>query len=283
MSFSVTKRSQEGKMVKWASFILVLGWVFINAGPLLAHPWLVGFSGAPGTYGVCMNPCHNSYPGGTINVQWFPARYQPGRTYRLTVGYIAADSVENFNSSVRVGWGAANAGLITADFGTETYSCSVETNGVHALARFDTCNFLWTAPPAGADTVRLYLSGFQGIEVEWGRTTQLILVSAEEISGAEEQEALSPKGNAFGLRSVGAYPVRGTVTLAYRAEGSDPAELRIYDLRGRLVRAYVLSGRGGLLRWDGRDVSGLPLPEGIYFFRLEQGPHSVTCKVLLIR
>jgi len=269
-------------MVKRASFLLAVGWVFINAGPLLAHPWLVGFSGAPGTYGVCMKPCHNSYPGGTINVQWFPAQYQPGRTYRLTVGYIAAESVENFNSSVRVGWGAVNAGLITADFGTETYSCSVETNGVHALARFDTCNFLWTAPPAGADTVRLYLSGFQGIESEWGRTTQLILASAEEPTGVEEQGALSPKGNAFGLRSAGENPFRSGVALAYRLEGSGPGRLRVYDLAGRQVRFFAVRG-SGVLRWDGRDVSGLPLPEGIYFFRLVQGPRSATCKVLLIR
>jgi len=127
------------------------------------------------------------------------------------------------------------------------------------------------------------LAGIQGYEGEWGRSTELILASAEGISGAEEEAALSPKGNAFGLRSVGAYPVRGTVILAYRAEGSDPAELRIYDLRGRLVRAYVLSGRGGVLRWGGWDASGLLVSGGFYFFRLEQGPRSATCKVLLIR
>jgi len=268
-------------MVKKASFLLALGLVFINAGPLLAHKWLVGFSGAPGTYGVCGRFCH-CYPGGTINVQWFPAQYQPGRTYRLTVGHIAGDSVENFNSSVRVGWGAANAGLITADFGTETYWDTVETNGVHALARFDTCNFLWTAPPAGTDTVRLYLAGIQGYEGEWGRSSELILASAEGISGAEEQAALSPKGNGFGLRQAGENPFRSRVALAYRLEGSGPGQLRAYDLAGRQVRSFAVRG-SGVLRWVGRDVSGLQLPEGIYFFRLEQGPRSATCKVLLIR
>jgi len=270
-------------MVKRASFLLALGLVSIFAGPLLSHPSLIGFSGAPGTYGACSRSCH-CYPGGTINVRWFPAQYQPGRTYRLTVGHNGGDSVENFNSSVRVGWGAVNAGLITADFGTETYSCSVETNGVHALARFDTCNFFWTAPPAGTDTVRLYLAGLQGIEGEWGRYSELILASAEGISGAEEErKPLAPKGESFGLRLIGANPVRGSIALAYHADGVGPAELRIYDLRGHLVRSYALSGYGGLLRWDGRDASGHLVPGGIYFFRLEQGPRSVTCKVLLIR
>jgi hypothetical protein len=268
-------------MVKRASFILVLGWVFINAGPLLAHPWLVGFSGAPGTYGTCSRSCHG-FPIGTIYVDRFPAQYQPGQTYCIKVGHNGGDSVEAFNCSVRVGWGAVNAGLITAGYLTETYSCSVETNGVRPIGRCDTCNFFWTAPPAGTDTVRLYLAGFQGIEGEWGRYSELILASAEGISGAEEQEALSPKGNAFGLRSVGENPSRSGVALAYRLEGSGPGRLRVYDLAGRQMRSYAVTG-SGLLRWDGRDASGLQLPEGIYFFRLEQGPRCVTCKALLIR
>jgi len=269
-------------MVKRASFLLALGLVFINAGPLLAHKWLVGFSGAPGTYGVCGRSCH-CYPGGTINVQWFPAQYQPGQTYCIKVGHNGGDSVETFNCSVRVGWGAVNAGLITAGYLTETYSCSVETNGVRPICRCDTCNFLWTAPRVGTDTVRLYLAGIQGYEGEWGRSTELILASAEGISGAEEEAALSPKGNAFGLRQAGENPARSSgVALAYRLEGSGPGRLRVYDLAGRQEKSYAVTG-SGLLRWDGRDASGHLVPGGIYFFRLEQGPRSVTCKALLVR
>ena len=269
-------------MGKRASFLLALGWVFINAGPLLAHPWLVGFSGAPGTYGSCSRSCHG-FPIGTIYVDRFPAQYRPGQTYCIKVGHNGGDSVEAFNCSVRVGWGAVNAGLITAGYLTETYSCSVETNGVRPIGRCDTCNFLWTAPLLGTDTVRLYLAGFQGIEGEWGRYSELILASAEGISGVEEQKAVSPKGNAFGLRLVGENPVRGSIALAYRTDGNGPAELRIFDLRGRLVRSFVLSGYGGLFRWDGRDASGRLIPGGFYFLRLEQGTRSVTCKALLIR
>jgi hypothetical protein len=223
-----------------------------------------------------MYACHGG-PGGTLNIRWFPARYQPGQTYRLTVG---GGSVDNFNCSVRVGRGAANAGLITADFGTETYWDTVETNGVHALAPCDTCNFLWTAPPAGTDTVRLYFSGTQ-----WygDYSNDSVLVSAEFTGVEEERELLLSGSGAFGLRMMGASPVRGYVTLAYRANGVGSTELRIYDLRGRLVRSYVLSGHAGLLRWDGRDASGHLVPEGFYFFRLEQGPRCATCKALLIR
>jgi hypothetical protein len=199
--------------------------------------------------------------------------------------HVAGDSIEVFNCSIKIGWGSVNAGLIQPGYLTAIYVCSTATgDGVCALARCDTCNFLWTAPPAGVDTVRLYLGGFQGIEGEWGRSSQLILASAEEISGAEEErEPLLSGPEAFGLRLVGANPARGTVALAYRVEDAEAAKLRIYNLRGSLVKSYALSGRGSLLRWDGRDLSGRPVPEGVYLFRLVQGCRTATGKALLVR
>jgi len=268
-------------MVKRASFLLALSLVFGMAAPLRAHRWLSCASCAPGDL-CCGYSCHG-FPEGTIYVARFPARYQPAQTYCVKVGHNGRDSIESFNCSVKVGWGSVNTGRLQAGYLTETYSCSSQTiDGVRPIARCDTCNFLWTAPLTGTDTVRLYLGGFQGIEAEWGFSTRLILASAEEISGAEEEATLSPKGNAFGLRSVGENPFRGGVALAYRLEGSGPGRLRVYDLAGRQEKSYAVTG-SGLLRWDGRDASGHLVPGGFYFFRLEQGPHSVTCKALLVR
>jgi len=269
-------------MVKKASSLLALGLVLGMVAPLTAHKWLTCYSGAPGQPFYCGPSCH-CYPGGTISVQSFPARYQPGQTYTIGVTHVAGDSIEVFNCSIKIGWGSVNAGLIQPGYLTAIYVCSTATgDGVCALDRCETCNFLWTAPPAGADTVRLYLAGIQGYEGEWGRTTQLILASAEEISGAEEQEALSPKGNAFSLSQAGENPSWSGVALAYRLEGSGPGRLRVYDLAGCQVKSYAVTGLG-LLRWDGRDASGHLVPGGIYFFRLEQGSRSVTCKALLVR
>lgn len=268
-------------MLKGFTFLLVLSLVLFFAPALQAHVFLVGFSGAPGTYGVCGSSCHG-YPGGTIYVDRFPVRYQPGQTYCIAVKHNAGDSIENFNCSIRVGRGSVNAGLITAGYETETYNDTVETNGVRAIERCDTCNFYWTAPPIGTDTVRLYLGGFQGIEGEWGYNTEFILAS-EELTGVEEQEALPRKEPAFELHLAGPNPARGTVALAYNAEVLGTARLRVYDLAGRLLRSYVILGKAGLLRWDGRDASGCLMPEGIYLFRLEQGFRTVTSKALLLR
>jgi hypothetical protein len=201
------------------------------------------------------------------------------------VGHNGGDSIEAFNCSVKVGRGSVNAGRLQSGYLTETYSCSSQTiDGVRPVARCDTCNFFWTAPLAGTDTVRLYLGGFQGIEGEWGYFTQLVLTSAEEISGAEEEREpflLGPE--AFGLRLVGANPVRGSVALAYSAWGAEPARLRVYNLTGHVVRSFALEPRAGVLRWDGRDLSGRPAPEGVYLFRLVQGCRTATGKALLLR
>jgi len=271
-------------MKKGYPFLLALGLVLGMAAPLTAHIWLTCYSGAPGQPFNCSPNCHG-YPGGTISVRGFPARYQPGQTYTIRVTHVAGDSIEVFNCSIKVGWGSVNAGLIQPGYLTATYVCSnMIADGVCALARCDTCNFLWAAPPADMDTVRLYLGGFQGTEGEWGRTTQIILASAEEISGAEEErEPLLSGPEAFGLRLVGANPVRGSVAWAYSVWGTEPARLRVYDLAGHLVRSFGLDRGAGVLRWDGRALSGRPVPKGVYLFRLVQGCRTATGKALLVR
>jgi len=275
------KFKKEEDMKKGLSFLLALGLVLVIAGPLTAHVWLVGFSGAPGTYGVCSRSCH-CYPGGTLSLKNFPDHYQPGHTYTISVTHIAGDSVENFNCSVRKGQGTENAGLLEAGYLTEIYSDSVETNGVHALQRCDSCDFLWTAPPVGTDTVRLYFGGMQGYEGEWGRNTEYIL-TAPEFTGVEEQASLQPKSESFDLRLAGANPARNGVALAYRLDGKGPAQLRVYDLAGRLVRSFAVRGSSGVLRWDGRDAQGALSAPGVYLVRLEQGNRSSTGKAVLIR
>ncbi len=69
------------------------------------------------------------------------------------------------------------------------------------------------------------------------------------------------------------------------ADGRTPRTL-IFDTRGRLVRA--LDGRPTrtfhvVFDWDGTDASGSAAPSGIYFCRVEAGPHRLTRRLALIR
>ncbi len=67
-----------------------------------------------------------------------------------------------------------------------------------------------------------------------------------------------------------------------------PVSLKVYDLRGRLVRRLVdpdpPRGRGEYsLEWDGSDDLGNHLPSGIYLYRLEVGGAKETRKLILYR
>jgi len=263
-------------------FILTLGLLLGLAGPLRAHVFLTGFPGGPGAYGVCARSCHG-YPGGTIYVDRFPAQYRPAQTYCIKVGHNAGDSIENFNCAIKIGDTNQQAGQLLPGYYTEVYHDSITGDGVRALGRCDTCNFYWIAPDAGTGTVRLYFGGFQGVEGEWGRNSEWILVSSEYRSGVEAQGSLPLRGESFGLRLAGANPVRGSVALAYSAWGAEPARLRVYNLTGHVVRSFALEPRAGVLRWDGRDLSGRPVPKGVYLFRLVQGCRTATGKALLLR
>jgi hypothetical protein len=63
-------------------------------------------------------------------------------------------------------------------------------------------------------------------------------------------------------------------------------DLKIYDLRGRVVRTLVkrkLTGGEHEIFWDGRDDNGSPLPSGPYIYRLDDMDSVITRKMLLAR
>jgi hypothetical protein len=65
-----------------------------------------------------------------------------------------------------------------------------------------------------------------------------------------------------------------------------PVDLRIYDLRGRLVRrlaAQELPAGLQTLRWDGRDANGHQTASGIYLVRVTAAGESKTSKTLWMR
>ena len=62
--------------------------------------------------------------------------------------------------------------------------------------------------------------------------------------------------------------------------------MRLYDIRGRLVRTLedgVKDGGDFQTAWDGRDDAGRRLPAGVYFCRAEIGDWSDTRKMVLVR
>lgn len=82
-------------------------------------------------------------------------------------------------------------------------------------------------------------------------------------------------------------PSSGRVEIAFHLGAAEPAVIRVFDVRGRLLR--TLSGqhqwRAGenRLTWDGRGADGTAVPSGVYVVRLESGQHGWSRKVVLRR
>jgi hypothetical protein len=233
--------------------------VLIAAASLcVASATYTGYSGAPGTLGTCAGLCHGT-SGGTITVSGFPATYVPGQAYVVTVAHNGGSSIDNFNASVRVGTGPANAGTITAGTNTAVYSVTGETNGVHFGSPGQASGtFTWTAPSPGVGTVSLYLSGHQG-GTQNGPNTEFVLTAG----AASITESGRP------ARIASAFTVEPSVArtaLVFRAASvTRMTSVRIVGRDGRCVaRVSIRAGKDVAVSWPLLDRDGRRLPAGIY-------------------
>jgi subtilisin family serine protease len=65
--------------------------------------------------------------------------------------------------------------------------------------------------------------------------------------------------------------------------GATVADIRLYDVSGRLVRTLRLARGGhGTEEWDGRDESGRLVPAGLYFARLTGGSRHAQSRIVLL-
>jgi hypothetical protein len=81
-------------------------------------------------------------------------------------------------------------------------------------------------------------------------------------------------------------PVRNQTVIAYSLPEAGPVQLDIFDVRGRHVRNLVNEirpeGRHSVV-WNGRQASGVALPNGVYFYRLVVGESVESRKIVLMR
>jgi hypothetical protein len=96
----------------------------------------------------------------------------------------------------------------------------------------------------------------------------------------EEHEVQEPGTNRLELNIL-PNPTRDMITVKFQTISSkNQAEIKIYDLNGRLIRNFsVLSSYflvPGEIMWDLNDQVGDRVPAGIYHIRLLDGENSVT-------
>jgi subtilisin family serine protease len=100
-----------------------------------------------------------------------------------------------------------------------------------------------------------------------------------------ESNGASVKG-ALAARLLSRNPARGEASLAFRTARPGRVLVRVFDVRGALVR--TLDDREAAAgeqraRWDGRDESGTRAATGIYLFRIETPEGVATRKVAFLR
>jgi hypothetical protein len=89
--------------------------------------------------------------------------------------------------------------------------------------------------------------------------------------------------------SLNAYPnpFSTSTRLAWEQKSEGRADIRIYDIRGRLVSCLSSGNRTAgsqSLTWSGKDLSGKPAAAGIYFARLSDSRgNTITQKLVLIK
>ena len=78
-------------------------------------------------------------------------------------------------------------------------------------------------------------------------------------------------------------PFSDVANVRFALEASGPVQIRIYDLRGRLVRGLhdgEMPAGGHRVRWDGTDARGMPVPAGVYLVRLSTRTRSESRRVV---
>jgi endonuclease/exonuclease/phosphatase family metal-dependent hydrolase len=90
----------------------------------------------------------------------------------------------------------------------------------------------------------------------------------------------------FALSMASGNPFSDRAVLSLRMPVGGAARVRVFDVRGRLVRTLVagrLSAGDHPLTWDGRDRDGRLCPSGVYLIRADNGAEADSRKLVLLR
>lgn len=80
-------------------------------------------------------------------------------------------------------------------------------------------------------------------------------------------------------------PFNPTTTIAFSIEKAGLVDLKVYDVRGTLIRTLVSETRlpnNYHLVWDGRNNQGAEVATGVYFYRLQTSNFQSTRKMVLL-
>jgi hypothetical protein len=121
-------------------------------------------------------------------------------------------------------------------------------------------------------------------------TLGLMFVSADKLYAFEPNAEAGVAGGtaadvALGIE-VGPNPAHPSTVIAYNIPVESRLSLRIYDVRGRLVKSVFEGTRMPgeyKTEWNGRNEDGEEVGAGIYFIRLDAGKAHASKKAVLVK
>jgi hypothetical protein len=105
-------------------------------------------------------------------------------------------------------------------------------------------------------------------------------------TGRYRKEGVETPRGGFALDANFPNPFNPNTTIRYNLPQPAYVELRIYDVRGALVRTLVAEHQAAgekQVSWDGRLDSGSQAASGVYFYQLKTDKFSRTRKMILLR
>jgi hypothetical protein len=118
--------------------------------------------------------------------------------------------------------------------------------------------------------------------LEAGRTIRFTTTAPDSYVNSEDIVAQIPVTN---LRNY-PNPFNPNTTIAFDSKSDTVANLRIYNMKGQLVRELhqgKISSGGNSFSWDGCDDSGTAVASGLYLYRLQTPSASYTRKMLMMK
>lgn len=115
-------------------------------------------------------------------------------------------------------------------------------------------------------------------------------VTPRSVEARDSNRSIMVGGNrsvpAFQLCQSVPSPFFSRTRISYQIPEQLLVKLTIYDIRGRLVKAFIVETQSAgsyTVEWRGDDDLGHALPAGVYLYRLDAGPYSVARKTVLVR
>ena len=108
----------------------------------------------------------------------------------------------------------------------------------------------------------------------------------QEIEAGVTAVPLASGGGSTLRLAAGPNPARGDVTLGFTLPANEKVRLAIFGVDGRQVAAVLDGPREAgpqSVRWNGCDASGVRVPAGVYFARLQAGTKVSTARFARLR